>query len=119
MTTEKYLYTNAIKCKVCGDLIESEHRHDYKTCSCGAVAVDGGHEYQRVVGEPYNIENMAVWTSNPFWVSNDRETGKKIKIFLNDLTDEHLTNIINTQLYNEDIIKEAERRWEGLHKVKR
>ena len=25
----------------------STHVHDYKRCSCGAVAVDGGKEYMR------------------------------------------------------------------------
>lgn len=118
MTTKKYLYTNAIKCKVCGDVIESEHRHDFKTCSCGAVSVDGGHNYQRIVGEPYNYEDMAIWSDKPFWVSIDRETGKRIKIFLEDLTDEHLTNIINTQFYGEDIIKEAQRRWGDMYHKK-
>lgn len=38
---------NAIKCKICGDIIESFSVHDYKVCSCGACAVDGGHEYPR------------------------------------------------------------------------
>ena len=38
---------NAIRCNYCGDIIESTHRHDYKTCSCGRVAVDGGHDYLR------------------------------------------------------------------------
>ena len=36
---------NRIKCNKCGDIIESNHRHDFKWCSCGAVAVDGGHDY--------------------------------------------------------------------------
>ena len=38
---------NAIRCKVCGDEIESTYRHDYVTCRCGACAVDGGHNYLR------------------------------------------------------------------------
>ena len=38
---------NAIRCKVCGDEIESTYRHDYVICSCGACAVDGGHSYLR------------------------------------------------------------------------
>lgn len=33
---------NKIKCKHCGDVIESKHVHDFKRCSCGRVAVDGG-----------------------------------------------------------------------------
>ena len=38
---------NKIKCKHCGDIIESKHVHDYQMCSCGKVAVDGGHCYLR------------------------------------------------------------------------
>lgn len=38
---------NAIRCKRCGDEIESTYRHEYVTCSCGACAVDGGHDYLR------------------------------------------------------------------------
>lgn len=36
---------NAIQCKLCGDVIESASVHDFKTCSCGACSVDGGHDY--------------------------------------------------------------------------
>lgn len=36
---------NAIKCKKCGDIIESKHVHDFKFCKCGNVSVDGGKEY--------------------------------------------------------------------------
>ena len=38
---------NAIQCKKCGEIIESVERHDFKTCSCGACSVDGGHDYLR------------------------------------------------------------------------
>lgn len=38
---------NAIKCNSCGDVIESTYRHDYKSCSCGRVSVDGGLDYLR------------------------------------------------------------------------
>lgn len=38
---------NAIRCNLCGDTIESTNRHDYVSCSCGACAVDGGHDYLR------------------------------------------------------------------------
>ena len=36
---------NAIRCKICGDEIESVNRHDFVWCSCGAVYVDGGRDY--------------------------------------------------------------------------
>lgn len=38
---------NAIRCKKCGDVIESKFRHDFKWCSCGQCAVDGGHDYMK------------------------------------------------------------------------
>lgn len=36
---------NAARCKICDDVIESKSTHDFVTCSCGNVSVDGGHEY--------------------------------------------------------------------------
>lgn len=41
------ILTNKIKCKYCGDIIESKYRHDFVRCKCGKVAVDGGHDYLR------------------------------------------------------------------------
>jgi len=38
---------NAIRCNICGDEIESKYRQNYVRCSCGACAVDGGHDYLR------------------------------------------------------------------------
>lgn len=37
--------TNKIKCNYCGDIIESEYTHDFKSCKCGKVSVDGGKSY--------------------------------------------------------------------------
>lgn len=37
--------SNKIKCKVCGDVIESTTVHDFEWCSCGNCAVDGGTSY--------------------------------------------------------------------------
>lgn len=38
---------NAVICNKCGDSIYSAHRHDYVTCKCGNISVDGGQEYLR------------------------------------------------------------------------
>ena len=37
--------SNKIKCKVCGDVIESTTIHDFEWCSCGNCGVDGGTSY--------------------------------------------------------------------------
>lgn len=34
------IISNKIKCKKCGNIIESKSTNDLKRCSCGAVAVD-------------------------------------------------------------------------------
>ena len=36
---------NAVRCNKCNDEIESTFRHDFVTCSCGNVSVDGGFDY--------------------------------------------------------------------------
>lgn len=36
---------NGVRCKSCGDEIYSKRVHDFQTCSCGKVSVDGGHAY--------------------------------------------------------------------------
>jgi len=41
---------NAVTCLSCGDFIYSMHRHDFVTCTCGSISVDGGQEYLRRVG---------------------------------------------------------------------
>ncbi len=41
------ILVNRAKCSRCGDIIESKYRHDFVTCSCGAIFVDGGFDYLR------------------------------------------------------------------------
>ena len=36
---------NAIRCKHCGEVIESKSCHDFVTCKCGCCSVDGGSSY--------------------------------------------------------------------------
>ena len=44
---KREIIRNAIKCKLCGEVIESKARHMFVTCKCGACSVDGGHDYLR------------------------------------------------------------------------
>jgi len=48
---EQVIAINRVKCTKCGDIIESVHGHDFRSCSCGAISVDGGHNYLRRVGD--------------------------------------------------------------------
>ena len=49
---------NALRCKKCGDVIESTHRHDFVRCQCGAIFVDGGHDYLRRGGNTEDMEEL-------------------------------------------------------------
>lgn len=39
---------NQYQCPRCKDILTSEHNYDFKRCSCGAVAIDGGAN-QRII----------------------------------------------------------------------
>lgn len=49
---------NIIKCRNCGDIIESKSTHDFLTCKCGKCSVDGGLEYLRRSGD--NFEDLSL-----------------------------------------------------------
>ena len=41
------LITNKIRCKFCGDIIQSRSVHDFRQCTCHKCFTDGGLEYVR------------------------------------------------------------------------
>lgn len=53
------IIVNKIKCKKCGEIIESKSVHDFQFCQCGAVAVDGGHDYLRRCGNREDWEEQS------------------------------------------------------------
>ena len=50
---------NSARCRRCGDEVESRYRHDFVSCSCGAIFVDGGHAYLRRGGWPEDCEDTS------------------------------------------------------------
>jgi tRNA(Ile2) C34 agmatinyltransferase TiaS len=51
---------NKAQCKLCGDILESVDRHDFKRCSCGEISVDGGKSYiKRSAGNLGNIIELS------------------------------------------------------------
>ena len=50
---------NRIKCTHCGDIIESTNTHDFKFCSCGRVAIDGGKNYLKRSGNINDWEELS------------------------------------------------------------
>lgn len=54
------ILVNKIRCKKCGEEIESIYTHDFRSCKCGACAVDGGHDYLRRCGDQNDWEELSV-----------------------------------------------------------
>lgn len=57
---------NRVKCLNCNTIIESCHRHDFVACRCfkdaidtKGVAVDGGKDYLRRLGDPNNYQELS------------------------------------------------------------
>lgn len=46
-------------CRVCGSTVESKHRHDFVSCKCGSIAVDGGKAYLKRVGNCQHWADMS------------------------------------------------------------
>lgn len=64
MEKKEEIISNKIKCKKCGDIIESISTNDYKRCSCGAVAVDGGTEYLKRIGNENDYIELSISKDN-------------------------------------------------------
>ena len=47
---------NYVRCKICGSRINVDTGYEYISCACGAIAVDGGPEYTRIIGQLENYE---------------------------------------------------------------
>ena len=59
MKREKII-RNSVKCLVCLEEIESVHRHDFKFCKCGNIAVDGGKDYLKRSGNFAKCEDTSI-----------------------------------------------------------
>jgi hypothetical protein len=58
------ILSNQVRCLKCGDEPWSAHRHDFRYCGCGAVAVDGGQDYLRRLGQADDMEDMSLSISD-------------------------------------------------------
>ena len=68
----RIIISNKIRCKRCGDVIESKSHYDLEKCSCGLCCVDGGKDYVRRVirtteGGKYAdyCEELSEWVEVP------------------------------------------------------
>ena len=64
MSNQMKIKRNMIRCKKCGDIIESKSVHDFQMCSCGSCYIDGGHEYIRIGGNFKDIEILTEYEND-------------------------------------------------------
>jgi hypothetical protein len=67
-------YKNKGRCKLCEDVIESKHRHDFVTCSCGSFSLDGGNAYQRVLWRSGNPDDIFEILKEPLTITDVQKT---------------------------------------------
>lgn len=68
----KELTRSIYQCKECEDIIESKHRHDFTTCQCGNLSIDGGLDYIRII---YDKENS--WIDLSEYKEEENESKEK------------------------------------------
>ena len=63
---KRKIIKNSAQCKKCGEIIESKYTHDFQGCKCfreslgkDGIAIDGGLEYFRIIGNPDNFINLS------------------------------------------------------------
>ncbi len=45
--SERVILVNQAQCLICFEVVVSKHQHDFKSCTCGNIFVDGGKDYIR------------------------------------------------------------------------
>jgi hypothetical protein len=55
---EKITTVYALRCSKCGDVIFSRARHDFNSCTCTSLSIDGGLDYTKVAFDPKFIAGI-------------------------------------------------------------
>ena len=63
--TRTVIERNSVKCLDCHEEIESRNRHDFVTCNCGAISVDGGRDYLKRSGRLGNYVDTSLSHEEP------------------------------------------------------
>ena len=69
----KKVIINKAKCLKCDEVLESKSIHDFKTCTCGNLSVDGGLDYIR---RSYISKDMYLELSEYVLINKEMNTEK-------------------------------------------
>jgi hypothetical protein len=99
-----HMVLNRVQCNLCGDIITSYTNHDFVTCSCTTVSVDGGLGMARTLfKEKSDYSDLRVYSDEPFekvrkyaYRGGRGKSGKEPlkQITLCDMTNNHLKAVI-------------------------
>ena len=101
----RHIICNQARCKKCDTLIISHHDHDFKSCKCGSLSVDGGNSYTRRLFNNINdFEELTVYSEAPYEVIRQNlhrgsmgkhGNGPLTWVKLSDIDDDYLTSLID------------------------
>lgn len=60
------IVSNKIQCKHCGEIIESTSVHNFVSCKCGKVSVDGGKDYLKRCGNKEDYIELSITKSTKY-----------------------------------------------------
>lgn len=106
------LLLNQAQCNNCFDIITSRSTHDYVSCSCGDLSVDGGTSYTKrnfgdkgyselsiYAGEDDILKIREYFTWGSYGPKGDQP---KHYILLKDMSNGHINSILETQWHIKD-----------------
>lgn len=65
--TENKLVVNRAQCLRCGEILISKYTHDFVTCSCGSLSVDGGQDYlKRCYNNDRDVLELSLYQTSPW-----------------------------------------------------
>lgn len=94
---------NRAKCKLCKDVLESFHKHDYVVCSCGEIGIDGGDYYFKSSARDYKNFLRLDDNDNEIPVTLKDEGSGDVFDRAKDLNKQDMLNMLD------DMIKSIER----------
>lgn len=62
---KKRITKNMARCGSCRQYVESKHDHDFRSCKCGNLTVDGGRSYLRRLYRSDNWTEMSQYEGDP------------------------------------------------------
>jgi hypothetical protein len=108
------LIKNSIICKNCFTQIISRHGHDYVTCKCGEVSLDGGLNYQKIRAEKDGYIDATICSNDSHekirvnfeWGSYGKGGDQPLQIYkLCDMNQAHIGAILETQKLTDELRK--------------